>query len=72
MGLTSWDNVLGAVFAIRQGGRAIAKCYDELLSGRVQLRGDIDYVRKVIEAALDPQSADEILRYFSGQSMTPA
>lgn len=46
--------------------------YDELLSGRVQIRGDIDFVRKVIEAALDPQSADEILRYLSGQSMTPA
>lgn len=48
------------------------ECYQELLSGKVKLRGDLDYVRNLTEAAFDPQMADEVLRCVSGKSMTTA
>jgi flagellar motor switch protein FliG len=48
------------------------ECYQELLSGRVKLKGDIDYVKNLTEAAFDPQMADEVLRCVSGKSMTTA
>jgi len=50
----------------------LGECYQELLSGRVKLRGDIDYVKNLTEAAFDPQMADEVLRCVSGKSMTTA
>ncbi len=50
----------------------LKECYHELLSGRVKLRGDIDYVKSLTEAAFDPQMADEVLRCVSGKSMTTA
>ena len=50
----------------------LQECYSELLSGKVKLRGDIDYVRTLTEAAFDPQMADEVLRCVAGQSMTSA
>jgi flagellar motor switch protein FliG len=48
------------------------ECYQELLSGKVKLKGDLDYVRKVTEAAFEPNMADEVLRCVSGKSMTTA
>jgi len=48
------------------------ECYQELISGKVKLRGDIDFVKSLTEAAFDPQMADEVLRCVSGQSMTSA
>jgi len=50
----------------------LSECYQELLSGRVKLRGDLDFVKNLTEAAFDPQMADEVLRCVSGKSMTTA
>lgn len=48
----------------------LEECYRELISGDFQLRGDLDYVRKVVESAFDPEVAHEVLRFLAGGSMT--
>lgn len=48
----------------------IRECYDEVSRGKMKLRGELDYVRKVIESAFDPQASQEILRYLTGKSLT--
>jgi flagellar motor switch protein FliG len=48
----------------------ISECLVEIKAGKVKLRGEIDYVRKVIESAFEPPVSQEILRYLSGKNLT--
>lgn len=44
--------------------------YQEIHSGNVKLRGELDYVRKVIETAFEPPVSQEILRYLTGKNIS--
>jgi len=46
------------------------ECRKEITGGKVKLRGELDYVRKVVETAFEPRVAKEILRYLTGKSMS--
>lgn len=48
----------------------LQECHEELMAGRMKLKGDFDYVRKVIEEAFSPETAREIMRFLSGTEMT--
>lgn len=48
----------------------LMECHRELLEGKIRLRGDLDYVRKIVESAFAPDTAKEILRYLAGSTMT--
>jgi len=48
----------------------IRESFEEMRTGKMKLRGELDYVRKVIESAFDPQVSQELLRYLTGRSMT--
>ncbi|MFB3901842.1 MAG: flagellar motor switch protein FliG [Acidobacteriota bacterium] len=50
--------------------RVLAECHTEVTSGKLKLRGELDYVRKVVEAAFDPPVSQEILRYLSGKNIS--
>jgi flagellar motor switch protein FliG len=46
------------------------QCYTEMMDGKVKLRGDLDYVRKVISNAYTDDEANDIMRYLSGKDIT--
>ncbi len=48
----------------------LRECFEEVSRGKMKLRGELDYVRKVIESAFDPNVSQEILRYLTGKSLT--
>ncbi len=48
----------------------LSECYQEIKGGKLKLRGELDYVRKVIESAFEPPVSQEILRYLSGKSLS--
>ncbi|HRR26346.1 MAG TPA: flagellar motor switch protein FliG [Acidobacteriota bacterium] len=48
----------------------LRECYQEIRAGKVKLRGELDYVRKVIESAFEPPVSQEILRFLTGKSLS--
>jgi flagellar motor switch protein FliG len=48
----------------------VSECHQEMKGGKLKLRGELDYVRKVVESAFDPPASQEILRYLTGKSLS--
>lgn len=48
----------------------LSECHREIQSGTMKLRGELDYVRKVIETAFEPPVSQEILRYLTGKNIS--
>ncbi len=48
----------------------VDECRSSVVEGKEKIRGERDYVRKVVESAFEPKVASEILRYLSGESMS--
>ncbi len=44
--------------------------HQEIQTGSFKLRGELDYVRKVIESAFEPPVSQEILRYLTGKTIS--
>lgn len=44
--------------------------HHEIQAGTFKLRGELDYVRKVIESAFEPPVSQEILRYLTGKTIS--
>jgi flagellar motor switch protein FliG len=60
---------LGAISA-EVADRVVEESYQKLRDGRLSLKGDLDFVRKVAEAAFDPKQVQGLLRFLSGDALS--